>query len=107
MAWKAFERTVARVLGGERRGANTTTSRGQGRSDVIHPWLSPECKLLSTPTLGQIREAVAQSEQAAANEGEGKLPVAVVGTKGGDALDALVCLRLETFRELVRRASPV
>ena len=47
--WKAFERRVAKAVGGKRRGPNFT----DGRDDVIHPLFSIECKLLSRVVLGR------------------------------------------------------
>lgn len=102
-AWKHFERLVALCIGGERRGANTSRD-GIGRSDVIHEILSAECKRLSSPTFGDLLTALKQAEQAATHEHG--LPIAVVGKKGSEVLDAVVAMRLETFRELIRRVQP-
>ena len=48
-AWKAFERRIASVFGGKRRGADTSDDRG-GKTDVIHPFYAIECKLLGAPS---------------------------------------------------------
>ncbi|MBT37616.1 MAG: hypothetical protein CL938_03600 [Deltaproteobacteria bacterium] len=94
-AWKAFERRVAQAVGGRRRGADTGGCDG-GRSDVIAPGLSVECKLLRRPGFAGVVEACRQAEAAA---GDLELPVAVVKRFGARDADALVALRLEVFRE--------
>ena len=103
-AWKSFERLVATCVGGERRGANTSRN-GVGRSDIIHEILSTECKHLKSPQFGDLVDALKQAESAANHEGG--LPVAVVGQRGKETLDAVVCMRLEVFRELIRRVPAI
>jgi hypothetical protein len=94
-AWKAFERRIARVFGGTRRGAYTG-SNGQGRSDIICPGYSVECKLLSRPSFADL---LAAAQQAEANADPDCIPVAVVKRKGDLDRHAVVVMRLETFRD--------
>ena len=93
--WKAFERRVARIFGGERRGADFGDARG-GKTDVIHDHFAIECKLLARPTYQQMLDACLQAEAASEPLQE---PVAVVKRKrqGSPDGDALVVMRLETF----------
>src|SRR5262245_51165744 len=95
-AWKAWERRVARVFGGRRRGADTGDAERGGRSDVIAPGWSIECKLLGRPGYADLLEAARQAERAAKPS---EIPVAVVKKKRSEDADALVCMRLEAFLE--------
>ena len=94
-AWKAFERTIAAIFGGTRRGADT---RGPdaGKTDVIHPHFAIECKLLGRPGYADMLAAAKQAETNAEPHQE---PVAVVKRKNARNDDALVVMRLETFRQ--------
>jgi len=94
-AWKAFERRIAAIFGGTRRGAYTG-SNGRGRCDVICPGWAIECKLLSRPGFADLLEAARQAER---NAEPGQIPVAIVKRKGDHDQNAVVVLRLETFRE--------
>ncbi len=94
--WKAFELRIAEVFGGERRGAYTG-SNGEGKSDVIHHHYSIECKLLGAPTYGAMLAACRQAEANA--ETPLHEPVAVIKRKNARLKDALVVMRLETFRD--------
>ncbi len=94
-AWKAFERRIASVFGGKRRGAHAGTGvKGEGLSDIIHEHFSVECKLLGAPTYSAMLDACKQAEAAAE---PGQEPVAVVKRKNKQDKDALVIYRLETF----------
>jgi hypothetical protein len=95
-AWKAWERRVAAIFGGQRRGAYTGTTRG-GKSDIIKPGWAIECKLLSRPSFADLLAAALQAERNA--EQPSDIPVAVVKRKGDEITQALVVMRLETFRE--------
>jgi len=95
-SWKAWERVVARIFGGIRRGAYTG-SGGTGKSDVIVDGWSIECKLLSRPTYQQMVNACLQAEANAENPKD--IPVAVVKKKYAKTGDALVIMRLEKFKE--------
>jgi hypothetical protein len=94
--WKAFERRVAQVFGGQRRGAYTGNGR-QGKADIIKAGWSIECKLYSNPDYDTLLEAARQAEKNA--EQPGDIPVAVVKRLRGRDDNALVVMRLETFRE--------
>jgi hypothetical protein len=93
-SWKAFERRIAKVFGGERRGADYGDGRG-GKNDIIHPHWSVECKLLGRAGYADLLKAVRQAELASE---DGQEPVAVVKLKNQHDADALVVYRLETFR---------
>ena len=95
-AWKAWERTVAKIFGGKRRGAYTGDGK-EGKSDIVHPHYSIECKLLSRSGHAHILDACHQSEDNA--DSALHEPIAIVKRKGDAPNDALVCMRLETFRE--------
>ena len=96
-AWKAFERRIAAVFGGKRRGADTRDERG-GKTDVIHPYWAIECKLLGAPTFSAMKNACIQAET---NAAENQEPVAIIKRKsqGSSDDDALVVMRLGTFKE--------
>jgi hypothetical protein len=102
-SWKSFETRLARVFGGRRRGPDYRDADG-GKDDVIHPRYSIEAKLLKRPTWGQILGAVAQSEA----NGRDKTPIAIVkqNRQGLRDLDALVCMRLETFLDEFAQLEP-
>lgn len=95
-AWKAWERRVASIFGGQRRGAYTG-SKSQGKNDIIVDGWSVEVKLLSRPTYQQMFDACKQAE--ANIETILDIPVAIVKKKGARDKDALVIMRLEQFRE--------
>jgi len=101
-SWKAFERRLASWFPGAcRRGAYTrgayTGSRSNGKSDLICPGWSVEAKLLSRPCFQDLLDAAHQAEQN--REQPGDIPVACVKRKGDRDTDALVVMRLETFKE--------
>lgn len=92
-AWKAFERTIATFFGGKRRGAYTG-SNGSGKSDIIKPGWSIECKLLSKIGWQDCLNAVSQAEK---NAEPGDIPVAVIKRKGDRLTDCLVVMRLSEY----------
>lgn len=89
--WKASERRIARLLGGERV---PVSGRGRGdQPDVRHPWLSIECKdRKELPAW--LLDALAQAEAAAAPD---RLPIAVLHEAGQRHDRSLVVLRLADF----------
>jgi len=93
-SWKAFERRMAKALGGRRRGADTRSGERGGKSDIIHATLAPECKLLSRPTWGELQDAVAQATR---NAEEHRTPVALVKKKGDEDRKTLVVMSLPEF----------
>ena len=95
-SWKAYERRIALAIGGQRRGAETRGDRG-GKSDVIHPTLAPECKLLGRPSYSAILAACKQAE---ANAEPGQTPVAFVKRKNLADTETLVVMRLGAWLEL-------
>ena len=92
-AWKAWERRVAAIFGGRRRGADFR-GRDGGKSDVLAEGWSIECKLLGRPGYADLLAAARQAELAAKPD---EIPVAIVKRKHRDDADALVVMRLETF----------
>jgi hypothetical protein len=96
-SWKAYERRIAKVFpGATRRGAHTGDGRN-GKSDLILDGYSVECKLLSRPSFSTMLEAANQAERNA--ESPGDIPLAIVKRKGDLDINALVVMRLETFKE--------
>ncbi|RMD59756.1 hypothetical protein D6833_11005 [Candidatus Parcubacteria bacterium] len=101
-AWKAFERRIAKYLGGKRRGAYTSDGR-TGKSDVILSGWSVECKLLSRPTYGKMVAAAKQAERNRENDDD--YAIAVVKRKGQYDRDAIVIMRFEEFLRLYNEVS--
>ena len=92
-SWKKFERYIAGVLGGQRRGAYTG-SGGHGKTDIIHEHWGVECKLLKSPTYAALMDACLQAER---NSEPGQCPIAIVKRKNDADGDALVVMRLDMF----------
>jgi hypothetical protein len=93
-SWKAFERRLAALFGCKRRGPDFRGEDG-GNDDLTHPHWSVEAKLLGAPTYSAMLAACKQAEANA----RGREPVAVVKRKSAQDKDALVVMRLETFRD--------
>lgn len=93
-AWKAWERTVSLFFGGKRRGAYTG-SNGHGKSDIIKPHWSIECKLLSRIGWQDVLDAVVQAESNAENPDD--IKVAVIKRKGDHLDKGLVVMRMTDF----------
>lgn len=89
-AWKAYERRIADVLGGERVGP-----AGVESADIRHDWLAPECKFRSFLP----RWLFDTIAQAVTNAEPGKLPLAILHEKGARWPDDLVIMRLGDFVE--------
>jgi len=94
-AWKAFERFVAKEMGGERRGADYGDSRG-GKNDIILDGWSIEVKKLKTPAWGHMTKAVSQAVNA--RESVTDIAVAIVAKKNRDYSDCLVVMDLEQLK---------
>jgi hypothetical protein len=96
-AWKAFERRIAKWWpGAKRRGAYTGSGR-RGRSDLICPGWSIECKLWRNFNFLDLRKAALQAERN--REESDDIPVAVCKRLRERDKDSLVIMRLETFAE--------
>lgn len=95
-SWKAWERRVATIFGGKRRGAYTGDGN-TGKTDIIVDGWGVEVKLLSRPTYQQMFDACTQAETN--REKDTDIPIAVVKKKGARDNDALVIMRLEQFKE--------
>lgn len=94
-SWKKFERRVAEIFGGKRRGAYTGDGEN-GKTDIIHDHFAIEVKLYGAPGYAVLLKAAKQAED---NAEPGQEPVGVVKRKGASDDDALVVMRLKTFRE--------
>ena len=90
-AWKATERQIARLLGGQRIPV-TGRSRGD-EPDVRHPWLSIECKQ-RRQLPAWLKEALLQAKAAATRD---QLPIVVLHEQGARYTGALVVLTLQDF----------
>lgn len=95
-SWKAWETRVARIFGGKRRGAYVSNGKS-GKSDIIKDGWSIEVKLNKRPHFQMIFDACKQAEINAENPLD--IPVAVIKKLYTKDDDALVVMRLETFRE--------
>jgi hypothetical protein len=97
--WKACERRIAQLLGGQRV---PVSGRSRGDApDIAHERLSIEVK--SRKTLpAWLLDALAQARAATK---DGRVPVAVLHQDGQQYRDALVVMRLADFVELLERSS--
>jgi hypothetical protein len=94
-AWKAFERRVARLFGGRRRGPDTRDVDA-GKSDVCGvPGFAIECALGRKYT--GYTAMLEKARQAERNARDHELPVAVLKAPRIADTDALVVMRLPTF----------
>ncbi len=89
--WKACERAIAGILGGERV---PVTGRQRGSApDVAHDWLSIECKHRKELP-AWIHDAMSQAE---ASKRGTQLPIVILHESGQKYADSLVVLRLSDF----------
>jgi hypothetical protein len=95
-SWKAWERRVAKIFGGKRRGAYVSDGK-IGKNDIIVDGWSIEVKLLKRPTYQQMFDACIQAEKN--SEISSDIPIAIVKKKGVRDKNALVIMRLEQFKE--------
>lgn len=97
-SWKNFELRISKIFGGKRRGAYTSDGES-GKTDVIVDGFAIECKLLKRPTFQQMFSACLQAERNA--EKITDIPIAIVKKNHQSVKDkdALVIMRLETFRD--------
>ncbi len=97
-AWKQFERRIAPLFGGVRRGPVYRKEGGGGTNDIkgLEGKWSIECKKYRRPGFQTIVDAVKQAEAAA---GPGEIPIAILGRHREKDKDATVAMRLETFLE--------
>ena len=82
--------------GGKRRGAYTSSDGDRGKTDVIHEHFAIECKLFGAPSCSVLLGAAKQAEE---NARPGQEPVGIVKRKNARDEDALVVMRLATFRQ--------
>lgn len=103
-AWKDFERWVAKELGGQRRGAHTGSgTKGSGKSDVILPGFSIECKKLKEVSRADVMAALEQANFA--KEGRLEIPVAFLARKGSPYRSATAVMNLEDYVTVLYHAS--
>jgi len=105
--WKAFERRIAKIFGGTRRGADFRGSRG-GKNDVIADGYSIECKNWKRPSWTALVGDVIKAEQR--REHPNDIPLAIMKRKGDEDKNSIVAMRLETFLEFFgggRREIPI
>lgn len=97
-SWKAGERRICRMFGGERRGADYTGYAG-GKNDCITPGWSIEIKIHKRPIFSNLEKDVRKAE--ARRERPSDIPIAIMKRKGQGIpdKDAIVAMRLETFLE--------
>jgi len=96
-AWKQFERVMAAIYGGIRRGADFGGGpKGDGKTDVIHPFWAIECKLLGAPSFSAMLAACRQAEK---NAEPGQCPIAVIKRKNQRVENTLVVMRLPVHIE--------
>jgi len=91
--WKACERTIAKILGGERV---PVSGRQRGDSpDIAHDWLSIEVKhRKSLPSW--LWDAM---DQAQASKVEDQLPIVVLHEKSQKYSECFVLMRLDDFTD--------
>lgn len=95
-SWKNFERRIAKIFKGKRRGAYVSDGT-HGKNDIIVDGFSIECKLLKRPTYQQMFNACLQAESN--KEKETDIPIAIVKKSGVNDKNALVIMRLEQFKD--------
>lgn len=90
--WKQHERRIAKRLGGER----IPVADKRSKTDVLHPWLSVECKhRKSLPKL--LHKAIQQATDAHPN----KMPIGVLHELGQRSDNDYVVVRLLDFEKLI------
>jgi len=89
--WKAFERRVAALFGGKRRGADVDG----GKTDIIKSGWAIEVKTRKVVSYGLVLEAINQAKENA--ESETDIPVAVLKRKGESVSDAIVAMNIMDF----------
>ena len=99
-AWKAWERFVAGVLGGVRRGPVVGDGEsGGGYNDIagLDGRYSVECKHATQIGFALILGACKQAMQAATNH---EIPIAAIHSKGTPYEDGLLCVRVGDWQRL-------
>lgn len=94
--WKQFERRIAAMFGGKRRGADYGGRTG-GKNDIIAQGWSIEVKLWQKPRIDAILSDVEKAE--ARRENATDIPLAIMKRTGDNDDNALICFRLKTFKE--------
>lgn len=95
--WKKFERRIAEYFPeGRRRGADTR-DKDIGKTDVISPGWSIECKLLKTVSFQIMLDAALQAETNRPEPDD--IPIAIVKKKGIQDVNALTVFVWSTFMD--------
>jgi hypothetical protein len=95
--WKAFERRICRLFGGERRGPDNSDG-SQGKNDCVDtPGWSIEAKVWKNPTFRAMLEDAIKAENRRKNSND--IPIAIMKKKYDKDENALVVMRLNTFRD--------
>lgn len=98
--WKAFERWIAREIGGVR---NTVSGRARGsEADVENQDLSVEAKWRGRgrPIPGWILDAIDQAKKAAAKAAKDQTPIVVVHVQDTPHDDDIVMMPWSSFKRL-------
>jgi hypothetical protein len=100
-AWKAWERYVAEILGGVRRGplVSVQGEEGRGHNDIagLEGRYSVECKHGASIGYALILEAC---DQAFLSSEDDEIPIAAIHKKGTPFGDAIFCIRLKDWQRL-------
>ena len=91
--WKAFERRIAKYIGGERV---PVSGRARGdKPDIDHSWLSVECKYKQRLPFW-LHDAMAQAEASAMPR---QLPCVILGERGKETGESFIVFRLRDARD--------
>ena len=91
--WKAFERRIAKYIGGERV---PITGRQRGDApDIAHNWLAVECKYRKTVP-EWLKDAMRQAKASARGS---QTPVVIIGERGTETGRCFAVFELEEVRD--------
>ena len=96
--WKAFERRIAKYFpDGRRRGPDYRGHGTTGKTDVISPGWSIECKLYGKPTFQIMLDAALQAETNRPEPDD--IPIAIVKKKGIQDANSFTVFVWSTFMD--------
>jgi hypothetical protein len=99
--WKTVELKLAKILGGQRRGADFRDKfSGGGKSDIILDGFSIEVKHGKKMGWSLLLHALAQAD--INKDHEDDIPVAILHPEGMKYEDSLVTLKLSDFAKLIQ-----
>lgn len=87
------------MMNGKRRGADFRDKDG-GKTDIILEGFSIETKIWKRPTFQAMLDDARHAEERKQKPTD--IPLAVMKRSGDPDGDALVCVRLETFLEMIK-----